>query len=147
MSEWLLEATAINKSFPGVRALDSVDFALREEVHALVGENGAGKSTLIKILCGVYQPDAGDIHVDGQSVTIASLRMPSGSGSPHQEIHLVPLLSVAENIFLGRQPLRSRGWIDRAGMEEQAAEILEVWAFASMSGPWSATYRWRSGRW
>jgi ABC-type sugar transport system ATPase subunit len=62
VTEWLLEATAINKSFPGVRALDSVDFALREgEVHALVGENGAGKSTLIKILCGVYEPDTGEI--------------------------------------------------------------------------------------
>ena len=128
MSEWLLEATAINKSFPGVRALDSVDFALREgEVHALVGENGAGKSTLIKILCGVYQPDAGDIHVDGQTVTIASAQDAQrlGIAPVHQEIHLVPLLSVAENIFLGRQPLRSRGWIDRAGMEQQAAEILE----------------------
>ncbi len=128
MSEWILEASAISKSFPGVRALDSVDFALRGgEVHALVGENGAGKSTLIKILCGVYQPDAGDIHVDGQSVTIASAQDAQrlGIAPVHQEIHLVPLLSVAENIFLGRQPLRSRGWIDRAGMERQAAEILE----------------------
>ena len=128
MSEWLLEASAISKSFPGVRALDSVDFALRDgEVHALVGENGAGKSTLIKILCGVYQPDAGEIHVDGQTVTIASAQDAQrlGIAPVHQEIHLVPLLSVAENIFLGRQPLRGRGWIDRAGMERQAAEILE----------------------
>jgi ABC-type sugar transport system ATPase subunit len=128
VSEWLLEASAISKSFPGVRALDSVDFALRRgEVHALVGENGAGKSTLIKILCGVYQPDAGEIRVDGQIVTIASAQdaQTLGIAPVHQEIHLVPLLSVAENIFLGRQPLRGRGWLERAGMERQATEILE----------------------
>jgi ribose transport system ATP-binding protein len=127
VSEWILEASGISKSFPGVRALDSVDFALRGgEVHGLVGENGAGKSTLIKILCGVYQPDTGEITVDGQIVTIDSAQDAQRLGiTPvHQEIHLVPLLSVAENIFLGRQPLRNPGWIDRAGMERQAAEVL-----------------------
>jgi ribose transport system ATP-binding protein len=128
VSEWLLEASAVNKSFPGVRALDGVDFALRSgEVHALVGENGAGKSTLIKILCGIYHPDSGEIRVDGETVTIASAQDAQrlGIAPVHQEIHLVPLLSVAENIFLGRQPLRSRGWIDRGGMERQAAETLQ----------------------
>jgi ABC-type sugar transport system ATPase subunit len=98
VSEWILEATGISKSFPGVRALESVDFALRGgEVHALVGENGAGKSTLIKILCGVYQPDTGEITVDGQIVTIASAQDAQrlGIAPVHQEIHLVPLLSVA----------------------------------------------------
>jgi ribose transport system ATP-binding protein len=128
VSEWILEASAISKSFPGVRALDSIDFTLRGgEVHALVGENGAGKSTLIKILSGVYQPDTGEIRVDGQTVTLASAQDAQRLGivPVHQEIHLVPLLSVAENIFLGRQPMRGRGWIDRVGMERQAAEILE----------------------
>jgi ribose transport system ATP-binding protein len=128
VSEWLLEASAIGKLFPGVRALDAVDFTLRPgEVHALVGENGAGKSTLIKVFCGVYQPDAGEIRVDGRPVTIPSAQDSQvlGIAPVHQEIHLVPLLSVAENIFLGRQPLRRTGWIDRARMERQAAEILD----------------------
>jgi ABC-type sugar transport system ATPase subunit len=128
VSEWLIEASAISKSFPGVRALDAVDFTLRAgEVHALVGENGAGKSTLIKIFSGVYQPDSGEIRVDGQPVAIGSAQESQALGivPVHQEIHLVPLLSVAENIFLGRQPLRGRGFIDHAGMERQAAEILE----------------------
>jgi ABC-type sugar transport system ATPase subunit len=128
VSEWLLAASAISKAFPGVRALDAVDFTLRlGEVHALVGENGAGKSTLIKIFCGVYQPDAGVIEVDGQVVSIASAQdsQALGIAPVHQEIHLVPLLSVAENIFLGRQPLRGRGRIDHAGMERQAEDILQ----------------------
>ena len=128
MSEQLLAASGVTKTFPGVRALQDVDFDLRAgEVHALVGENGAGKSTLIKIFCGVYQPDAGAIVVDGRPVTIDSAQASQALGiAPvHQEIHLVPLLSVAENIFLGRQPLRGRGRIDHAGMERQAAAILD----------------------
>jgi ABC-type sugar transport system ATPase subunit len=127
VSEQLLAAAGVSKTFPGVRALQDIDFDLRPGVvHALVGENGAGKSTLIKIFCGVYQPDAGEIVVDGRTVSIDSAQASQALGiAPvHQEIHLVPLLSVAENIFLGRQPLRGRGRIDHAGMERQAAAIL-----------------------
>lgn len=96
--------------FPGVRgALDGVDFTLRRgEVHALMGENGAGKSTLIKVLTGVYRPDGGRIELEGKH--IAPRTPPDaqrlGVSAVHQEVNLIPQLSIAENIFLGRQPMR-----------------------------------------
>jgi ribose transport system ATP-binding protein len=124
----LVEMRNISIAFGGIKAVDGVSVDLRPgEVVGLLGHNGAGKSTLIKILCGVYHPDAGEIRVDGEAVTIASAQEAQrlGIAPVHQEIHLVPLLSVAENIFLGRQPLRSRGWIDRAAMERQATETLQ----------------------
>src|SRR5690348_9116588 len=101
----LLEMKQISKSFPGVKALEDVSFdVLPGEVHALMGENGAGKSTLMKILAGAYSADSGQILIDGKIVHIASPQDAYGCGINiiYQEFNLVPQLSVAENIFLGR---------------------------------------------
>ncbi|MEV7426541.1 sugar ABC transporter ATP-binding protein [Streptomyces sp. NPDC091212] len=123
----LLRIEGIRKTFPGVVALDSVDFDLRRgEVHVLLGENGAGKSTLIKMLSGAYRPDTGRVLVDGQEVRIhgAQDAQRLGIATIYQEFNLVPDLTVAENIFLGRQPRRF-GMVDRKRMESDAAELLE----------------------
>jgi galactofuranose transport system ATP-binding protein len=104
-SQIVLELQGICKAFPGVRALQSVDFALRKgEIHALMGENGAGKSTLIKIMTGVYEKDAGRIAMDGRSVHFRSPQDAQniGIGTVYQEITLCPNLTVAENLFIGR---------------------------------------------
>ncbi|WP_432172098.1 sugar ABC transporter ATP-binding protein [Streptomyces sp. Tue6028] len=122
----LLRIEGIRKTFPGVVALDSVDFDLRRgEVHVLLGENGAGKSTLIKMLSGAYHPDAGRVLVDGEEVRIHGAQDSErlGIATIYQEFNLVPDLTVAENIFLGRQPRRF-GMIDRKTMEADAAELL-----------------------
>src|SRR5438128_9763429 len=100
----LLSARGVTKIFPGVRALDGVDFTLRRgEIHALMGENGAGKSTLIKLLTGVYPPDGGDILLGGLPIIprspVEAQRF--GISTVYQEVSLIPFLSVAENIFLG----------------------------------------------
>jgi monosaccharide-transporting ATPase len=119
----------IRKAFPGVLALDGVDFTLRAgEVHALMGENGAGKSTLIKVLTGVYQPDSGSIELSGKTVTpkspIEAQRL--GISTVYQEVNLIPTLSVAENILLGRFPLRG-GRIDwRRGHEEARTALARL---------------------
>ena len=103
----LLVARGVSKTFPGVRALDAVDFELRAgEIHALMGENGAGKSTLIKVLTGVYGRDGGTIELNGREI---DPRLPQeaqrlGISTVYQEVNLVPGLSVAENVYLGRQP-------------------------------------------
>jgi ribose transport system ATP-binding protein len=122
----LLRTTGIRKTFPGVVALDGVDFDLREgEVHVLLGENGAGKSTLIKILSGVHRADSGQVLRDGVPVRLHDAHDAErlGIAAMHQEFNLVPRLSVAENIFLGRQPRRF-GMVLRARMEADAAEVL-----------------------
>ncbi len=121
-----LEMTGISKAFPGVRALTDVGIDCAPgEVHAVCGENGAGKSTLIKILGGVYQPDAGTIRVGGMVAEfahpIAARR--AGISIVHQELSLLPDRSVAENIFLGHEPTR-RGILDRAAMRAGARDIL-----------------------
>ena len=105
----------IRKVFPGVVALDNVDFDLIPgEVHALVGENGAGKSTLIKIISGVYQRDGGTMQVDGKQVDFSSPADAIGERIKvvYQELDLVPTLSVAENVFLGSYPKRRFGQVD-----------------------------------
>ena len=106
MTEPLLRMQGITKEFPGVRALDGVDFDLYEgEVHCLVGENGAGKSTLIKILSGAYSKDKGKIYIRGREVEITDPHQGRmlGVSVIYQELDLVPSLSVAENIFLGNE--------------------------------------------
>jgi ABC-type sugar transport system ATPase subunit len=118
----------IAKRFPGVVALDGVDFDVRGgEVHALMGANGAGKSTLIKILAGAYTPDAGEITIEGRPVAIRDPHVAQQLGiSPvHQELNLALPLSVAENIFLGRQPRGRTGLIDNARMHREAAALLD----------------------
>ncbi|MFD8461211.1 sugar ABC transporter ATP-binding protein [Streptomyces antimycoticus] len=122
----LLRMEGVRKTFPGVIALDGVDFDLRRgEVHVLLGENGAGKSTLIKMVSGAHRPDGGRILVDGGPVRINSAQDAErlGIATIYQEFNLVPDLTVAENIFLGRQPRRF-GMIDRKTMDERAAELL-----------------------
>lgn len=128
-NETILEFKGVSKDFPGVRALDKVDFDLkRGEVHALVGENGAGKSTLIKILAGVYPPTGGEIYYHGEKVEIRNPKVGLNMGISviYQELNLVPYISVAKNIFLGREPRRK--WlpflIDYPRLHEDAREIL-----------------------
>ncbi|MFM8319931.1 MAG: sugar ABC transporter ATP-binding protein [Chloroflexota bacterium] len=123
-----LEMRGISKCFPGVQALDQIDFDLYPgEVHALVGENGAGKSTLMKVLSGVYQPDSGQIRVCGQVVQVRSPRAAQelGISIVHQELNLFQNLSIAENLFGGRMPRRGPlGFEDRAAAKALAAEYL-----------------------
>lgn len=110
MGQTVLEMTGIKKSFAGIYALNGIDFSLElGEVHALLGENGAGKSTLIKVLGGIYQPDCGLIKVNGKEVKIDGVpaARANGIGIIHQEIVLVPYLTVAQNLFLGRE-IRTR---------------------------------------
>jgi len=122
----ILRLSRINKGFPGVKALTDVDLEIRVgEVHALMGENGAGKSTLMKIVAGVYQPDSGTITLDGEPVHFAHPREAQERGISiiHQEFNLLPERTVAQNIFLGREP--KRGWIvDSREMERRTSEIL-----------------------
>lgn len=106
MSTLLLEMKGISKSFLGVKVLDGVNFSLyASEVHALMGENGAGKSTLIKILGGIYGKDEGTILIKGTERQITSPRIASNLGIAiiHQELNLIPDLTIAENLFLGRE--------------------------------------------
>ncbi len=121
----LLQMRKIEKQFPGVRALGGVDFTLRKgEIHALMGENGAGKSTLIKILTGVYQMDGGEIIVDGTKVSIRSPQDAQNKGisTVYQEITLCPNLTVAENMYIGRE---DSAWVRHKEYEKRADAILE----------------------
>jgi ABC-type sugar transport system ATPase subunit len=120
--------TGISKGFPGVQALDAVDLTcLPGEIHAIVGENGAGKSTLMKILAGAYGADTGTVRVDGREVKLATPAdaQQLGIGMVYQELILVPDLSVAENVFLGRQPTRRFGIVDRKQLRADATELLQ----------------------
>lgn len=128
MSEYLLEMKNVCKSFPGVKALQNVDFQLKSgEIHALLGENGAGKSTLIKVLGGIYHPEEGKIFIDGKEVAIndVSSARDNGISIIHQELVLVPHMTVAENIFLGREPKGTLG-INRAQMSREAQKMLDT---------------------
>ncbi|MEM1484032.1 sugar ABC transporter ATP-binding protein [Oscillospiraceae bacterium PP1C4] len=119
----------IHKRFPGVYALKNVNFELAAgEVHALLGENGAGKSTLIKVLGGIYSIDQGEIYIQGQKVSINSVNDAQANGISiiHQELVLVPYMTVAENIFLGRESLKG-GFVDYIKMENEAQELLDAY--------------------
>lgn len=123
----VVDMRGISITFPGVKALDGVDFRmLPGEVHSLMGENGAGKSTLIKALTGVYQIDSGSIRVDGREVSFASTAEAQAGGisTVYQEVNLLPNLTVAENVMLGREPRRF-GTIDWRATRRRAAELLE----------------------
>lgn len=125
-SSSLLTMQGIYKAFPGVQALDNVDFALNSgEIHALVGENGAGKSTLIKVITGVNRPDEGQIELEGTPLQVKSPKHAQllGISTVYQEINLCDNLSVAENIMLGREP-RKLGRIDWRGMQKLARQNL-----------------------
>jgi ribose transport system ATP-binding protein len=123
----VLQLESLTKAFPGVVALDGVDFDVRAgEVHVLLGENGAGKSTLIKILAGAQRPDAGTIRVDGTAHAIIdpvhAQRL--GISTIYQDFNLIPQLSVAENVYLGRYPRQGRGFVGWGRMYRQAAALL-----------------------
>jgi galactofuranose transport system ATP-binding protein len=123
----LLEVVGVSKVFPGVRALDDVSFTLQPgEVHALVGENGAGKSTLIKVLTGVYQPDAGELRYRDEPAAFATPMdaQKAGISTIYQEVNLIPLMSVAHNLFLGREPRTRFGTLDETRMNREAGDIL-----------------------
>jgi monosaccharide-transporting ATPase len=124
----VLEVAGVTKRFPGTLALDEVSFRLAPgEVHALVGENGAGKSTLIKVITGVYQPDDGEVRHLGEPVVfkrpIDAQR--AGISTIYQEVNLVPLMSIAGNVFLGREPRTRAGLVDWSRMYADARELLK----------------------
>lgn len=126
MTAFALEAEGISKFFPGVKALDNVSLRIKPgSVHALMGENGAGKSTLMKCLIGMYRPDKGTIRIKGEPVqfqdTMDALR--SGISMIHQELNLVPYMTVAENIWLGREPMKY-GFVDHGKLNQQTQELL-----------------------
>ena len=128
MNSPLLEVRALTKSFPGVRALRGVSLSLAcGEVLAVIGENGAGKSTLMKILAGVQRPDSGEILLDGRAIAIRSVQdaLAHGIALIHQELNLADNLTVAANIFLGREKLRA-GLIDTARQHREARKFLDA---------------------
>ena len=126
----LLRMEGIYKSFPGVQALSDARFELRHgEVHALVGENGAGKSTLMKILGGIYHKDAGHVYLEGQEVEVHNPRMAQDLGISivHQELNLMPHLTVAQNIFIGREPRAKIPYVvDDKATNEKAITLFEL---------------------
>lgn len=130
MGEVLVSMQGIEKTFPGVHALKNCQFELLSgEIHALVGENGAGKSTLMKVLTGVYKKDAGQIFYKGQEVDITSPKAAQDLGIAiiHQELHLMPHLTVAQNIFIGREPRKGRRFmLDEKRINQAAKELLDV---------------------
>lgn len=128
-TEPLLELRGVSKRFAGVTALDGVDFTLgRGEIHGLVGENGAGKSTLMKIIAGVHEHFEGEMRLDGRPIRLRSPRdaRDAGIGMVHQELSIVPALSVAENVMLGRQPVNGLGMVSWRRMRAQAAAQLRT---------------------
>ena len=127
--EYLLEMKGIHKRFPGVNALTDVNLQLKAgEVHALLGENGAGKSTLIKVLGGIYIAEEGEIFIEGKKVNIDSVKAAQENGIAiiHQELVLVPHMTVAENIFLGREPKKG-GFVDAVKMTDDAQVLLDTY--------------------
>ncbi len=117
--DYLVEADRVSRAFPGVLALDGVSMKVRPgSVHALMGENGAGKSTLMRIIAGFDRPDSGQVVLRGRVAMI------------HQELHLMPPMTVAENIWLGREPLTRLGFIDHRALAHRTAELLEELAIA-----------------
>ena len=127
MGKTILEMIDIKKSFSGIYALSGINFSLEMgEVHALLGENGAGKSTLIKVLGGIYKPDSGTIKINGQEAEIngVSDAQEKGIGIIHQEIVLVPYLTVAQNLFLGREIKTKFGTVDMRETNRRAGEML-----------------------
>ncbi|GAK55596.1 sugar ABC transporter ATP-binding protein [Candidatus Vecturithrix granuli] len=124
----LLEVKGVSKNFPGVRALDNVTFNLKKgTVHALCGENGAGKSTLMHVLMGVYRKDEGDIFLKGQPVNFASPRqaLQHGIAIVEQELSPIPDMTIAENLFLGREPVRQKVFVKYSELNKRATRILQ----------------------
>jgi len=127
-AEYLLSVEGIRKEFPGVVALDDVQFRLRRgTVHALMGENGAGKSTLMKILAGIYQPDKGEVKFKGVDIQLKSPldALENGIAMIHQELNLMPFMTVSENIWIRREPLNRFGFVDHSTMNRMTADLFK----------------------
>ena len=128
-AEYLLEVANVRKAFPGVLALDDVSFRLkRGHVHALMGENGAGKSTLMKIIAGIYTPDSGSFKLKGQEIKLTSpldaLRY--GIAMIHQELNLMNYMTVAENIWIRREPLNAFGFVRHDEMRRRTKDAVRA---------------------
>lgn len=124
---YLLEVKGVRKEFPGVLALDDVSFQLRPgTVHALMGENGAGKSTLMKIIAGIYTPDQGEIRLKGQPIKMSGPldALDAGIAMIHQELNLMPYMTVAENIWIRREPMKGLGFVDHAEMHRMTEQLF-----------------------
>jgi ABC-type uncharacterized transport system ATPase subunit len=131
-NELVLEMRGIRKEFPGIVANDDVDFDVRHgEVHALLGENGAGKSTLMNILYGLYKPDGGEIRVEGKQVSFSSAKdaIEAGIGMVHQHFMLIPVMTVAENIVLGTEPVRAGLLLDERAAARRVQELAKSFNF------------------
>ena len=129
----VLELRGITKRFPGVLANDAVDFDLRRgEIHALLGENGAGKSTLMNILYGLYRADSGEILLNGKQVSFSSAKdaIGAGIGMVHQHFMLIPVMTVAENVVLGTEPVRGAVFLDERGAEARVRELSHRFGLA-----------------
>ncbi len=126
--EYILEAKNISKSFPGVKALKSVQLSVKPgTIHALMGENGAGKSTLMKILIGLYEPDEGELIFKGKQRVFKSSRdaIDAGISMIHQELSPVPYMTVAENIYLGKEPLKLHRFVNFKKMNDDTKQLLD----------------------
>src|SRR6202051_1075388 len=126
-NKYVLSMEGISKQFPGVRAPSDVHMRARKGmVHALMGENGAGKSTLIKCLIGIYAPDSGTITFKGERLNITNTHyaLSKGISMIHQELSPIPQMTVAENIYLGREPIAWNGLVDMSTMNPMATELL-----------------------
>ncbi|HTO29373.1 MAG TPA: ATP-binding cassette domain-containing protein, partial [Devosia sp.] len=124
---FLLEISHARKEFPGVVALDDVSLQLRRgTVHALMGENGAGKSTLMKIIAGIYVPDSGRVTLRGVDIELKSPldALENGIAMIHQELNLMPFMTVAENIWIRREPLTRFGFVDHRQLNRQTEELF-----------------------
>jgi len=127
-SEFLLQVEGVRKEFPGVVALDDVAFRLKPgTVHALMGENGAGKSTLMKIIAGIYRPDSGSFHLRGKDIQLTSPldALENGIAMIHQELNLMPFMTVAENIWIRREPKTAIGFVDHAELHRKTASLFK----------------------
>lgn len=135
MEDYILRLEGINKEFPGVKALDNMQFSLcRGSIHALIGENGAGKSTLMKVLSGVYKPDSGQIFLDGEEVKIMNPLDAEHKGISivHQELSVFLTTTVSENIFTSNAPKNKLGLIDYRRMYREVREILDTYGFTDV---------------
>ncbi|MFT3850197.1 MAG: sugar ABC transporter ATP-binding protein [Propionivibrio sp.] len=141
----MLEIKSVSKSFPGVKALDRVSMHFQAgKIHALLGENGAGKSTLIKIICGIHQPDEGELSLNGQPVVLKSYHdaIEKQISIVHQEIQVVPLASVAENIMLDKlDSFTKRGFVDWKALNEAAVKYMQM---VELDVPYSAEVKYLS---
>jgi inositol transport system ATP-binding protein len=127
-SDFLLQVEGVRKEFPGVVALDDVSFRLKPgTVHALMGENGAGKSTLMKIIAGIYRPDTGSFHLRGKDIQLTSPldALENGIAMIHQELNLMPFMTVAENIWIRREPTTTFGFVDHGELRRKTASLFE----------------------